>query len=369
MRVMHVGHGRMYGGIETLLYALALYRELCPAMDPHFALSFEGRLSDELVRSGVLVHHLGDTRISRPLTILRARRALRSALESRQFDIVVCHSAWTQAVLGPAVKHAGVPLAFWQHGPTTGRHWLERWAKTCRPRVAVSNSTFTACTLAQFYPGVEVQVVYCPVPLPEAQAADVRAVVRREFSTADEATVIVQVGRLESGKGHFAHLDALALLRHLPDWVCWFIGGAQNREEVQYLKDLQATARTLGISDRVRFCGQRSDVPRILSAADVYCQPNVRPEGFGITFVEALNAGLPVISTAIGGASEIVDSSCGVLVAPGNTPELAEALARLVVDPGERARLGSAGPRRAHDLCNPAARLGELEQVFARAIS
>ena len=49
---------------------------------------------------------------------------------------------------------------------------------------------------------------------------------------------------------------------------------------------------------------------RLLAAADVFCQPNSGPEPFGIVFVEALYAGLPVIATAIGGAQEIVDAAC-----------------------------------------------------------
>jgi glycosyltransferase involved in cell wall biosynthesis len=369
MRVMHVAHGQVYGGIETLLRTLAIHRGLCPGMEPEFALCFRGRLGEELLQSGVKVHYLGNTRVSRPQTVFRARRALRSTLRSQQYDIVVCHSAWPQAVLGPVARRAGVSLAFWQHGPTPGRHWLERWARTCEPSVAVSNSTFSARTLGRLYPRTDVEVVYCPVAPPKSQGPAERTAVRRELATTDQDTVIVQVSRLERWKGHREHLNALALLTEVPGWVCWFVGGPQRHEEVSYLKELEAQARTLRLSDRVRFCGQRSDVGRILAAADLFCQPNVGPEPFGITFVEALYAALPVIATAIGGAVEVVDQSCGVLVVPGDTFALSEALARLLADPGARARMGSAGPARARLLCDPAARLSQLEQVLARAIA
>ena len=66
--------------------------------------------------------------------------------------------------------------------------------------------------------------------------------------------------------------------------------------------------------ERVRFLGQRSDIPDVLGAADIHCQPNVDPEPFGVAFVEALHAGLPVVTTAIGAAPEVVDATCGVLV-------------------------------------------------------
>jgi glycosyltransferase involved in cell wall biosynthesis len=115
----------------------------------------------------------------------------------------------------------------------------------------------------------------------------------------------------------------------------------------------------------VKFVGQRSDVPELLAAADVHCQPNAGPEPFGIAFVEALYAGLPVVSTRLGGAAEILDASCGVLVPPADPAALAAALGALIDDPGARARLGAAGPARAAHLCDPAAALGRLEGLLA----
>ena len=81
-------------------------------------------------------------------------------------------------------------------------------------------------------------------------------------------------------------------------------------------------ATKLGIVDRVRFLGQRSDIFQLLSAADIFSEPNTSPEPFGISLIEALSARLPVITSACGGAVEIVDTSCGILVSPGDVAEL-----------------------------------------------
>ena len=86
-----------------------------------------------------------------------------------------------------------------------------------------------------------------------------------------------------------------------------------------YVDALVAAARRLGIDDRVRWLGERQDVRRLLGAADVHCQANVAPEPFGIAYVEALAAGLPVVASRAGGAMEIVDESCGVLVPAGDS--------------------------------------------------
>jgi glycosyltransferase involved in cell wall biosynthesis len=115
----------------------------------------------------------------------------------------------------------------------------------------------------------------------------------------------------------------------------------------------------------VRFLGQRSDAPELLAAADVHCQPNTGPEPFGVAFVEALYAGLPVVSTALGGALEIVDESCGVLVPPGEVGELRAALRGLIADPAERSRLGRGGPARARALCEPRRALDRICDLLA----
>jgi len=155
------------------------------------------------------------------------------------------------------------------------------------------------------------------------------------------------------------------LLRDLPNWIAWIVGGAQRPRELSYLNSLKKAAVTLGIANRVMFLGQRSDVPRILAAADIHCQPNTGPEPFGITFVEALYAGIPVVTTAMGGAQEIVDDSCGILVRPDDPEALAAALRHLVQEGGLRKRLGAAGPNRARQLCDPATQIAKLAQLVS----
>jgi glycosyltransferase involved in cell wall biosynthesis len=202
------------------------------------------------------------------------------------------------------------------------------------------------------------------VPPPPTGARD-RALVRAGFETPLTATVIVQASRMEAGKGHAVHLEALGRLRDSPDWVCWVVGGAQSRAEERYAERLRLDAARLGIADRVRFVGQRADVPRLLAAADVHCQPNVRPDSFGVAFVEALYAGLPVVTSALGGALEIVDASCGVLLPPGDAGALAASLRTLIDDPPRRRALGAAGPSRARSLCDPGQQVRRLAEALA----
>ena len=361
MRILHVYSGNLYGGIETFLRTLARVQKGSLELEHEFALCFEGRLSQELLDAGATLHLLGEVKVSRPWTVLRARSALTRVLEQGGYAAVVCHAAWPQALFGPVARSLGVPLIFYQHDALAGRHWLERWARVTEPQLVITNSRFSAGTLASVYPRARYQVRYYPVPAPSPAAPEERSQVRTELGTSAQDVVIVQSCRMEAWKGHRLLLEALGRLRSLPGWVLWVAGGAQRPEEARYLAEMKALAAEQGIGERVRFLGQRSDVPRLLRAADIHCQPNLGPEPFGLAFIEALQAGLPVVTTAMGAPLETIDGTCGVLVPPEPGP-LGEALQRMIQDPEERRRLGAGGPPRAAALCEPSVFLRGLAE-------
>jgi len=367
MRVLHLSSGNLYGGVETLLVTLARLRHLCPQMEPHFALAFEGRLSKELRAAGVAVHMLGAARTSRPWTIWRARRRLSELLRQQSFDVAVCHMAWPMAMFGKTAAGRGCKLAFWAHDVLTGRHWLERWARRVTPDAVIVNSRFTANSVLQFYPDARRSVIHYPLEMRAAGPERLhRAAVRRELSVADDTAVIIQVSRMQPWKGHALHLKALSHLKAASNkkWVCWMAGGAQRPEEEKYLRNLRQMVVQFGIDDHVRFLEQRSDVPRLLAAADIFCQPNRNPEPFGIVFIEALNAGLPVVATAMGAAPEIIDENCGLLTPPDDPAALAASLQRCVESGHWRQTLGRNGPARARALCDPATQLTFVENFL-----
>jgi glycosyltransferase involved in cell wall biosynthesis len=146
------------------------------------------------------------------------------------------------------------------------------------------------------------------------------------------------------------------------------VGGVQRACEKNYLSQLQAQAATGGIDDRIRFLGERRDVQTLLHAADIFCQPNLSGEPFGIVLIEALYNRLPVVSTALGGALEIVDESCGRLVCP-RAEALAEVLSQLILDTSLRTALGAEGPKRASALSSPSCNLPQLADSLEKCVS
>lgn len=365
MRVLHVHSGNLFGGIERILVAIASTGRSDASVDHSYALCFDGRLSRELTAIGARMHRLPEVRVSRPRTVVSARRALTNLLGSAGFDRVVFHGTWALAVWGPTVRRARVPIVFWVHDAVSGNHWTERLARRTTPDLIICNSHFTAGTLPALYPGAPATVLYAPVAMTTGPiSADGRSRLRAEYETPPAATVIVQASRSEAWKGHEVLVDALSRLRDVEGWMWWLIGGAQRPPEAAFMAAVRDRADRAGIADRIRWLGERNDVPRVMGGADLYCQANIGPEPFGIAFIEALAAGLPVVSSRIGGVCEIIDDRCGVLVPPGEPDALADVLRSLLTDPRRRRAMAVAAPERARSLCDSGTQLAALHRLL-----
>lgn len=147
---------------------------------------------------------------------------------------------------------------------------------------------------------------------------------------------IVAAGRLHPKKGFDVLIAALALLRDQGQaFECEIAGEGDERAKLEGL-----IARH-GLQDRVRLVGWR-DVPAFLATGDVFAFPSYQ-EGFPLVLLEAMAAGLPVVSAAIPGPVEMIaDGADGVLVPPGDPAALAQALAGLIATPKKASELGVA---------------------------
>jgi glycosyltransferase involved in cell wall biosynthesis len=160
---------------------------------------------------------------------------------------------------------------------------------------------------------------------------------RARLGLAPEAFVIAYVGRFVAIKA----LDRLfhafaAVLRHVPRARLLMAGDGPTRGALEEL------ARRLEIDDRVTFTGWTDDVATVYAAADVCCLPSLN-EGTPVAIIEAMAAKRPVVATAVGGLTDLIDDERnGLLVPPNDTAMLARALLRLAGDPELRARVAAA---------------------------
>jgi glycosyltransferase involved in cell wall biosynthesis len=170
-----------------------------------------------------------------------------------------------------------------------------------------------------------------------------RASVRESLRCEPSSVIFIHVGRFSYQKNHELLINAFArILSHADVPVeLWLVG------EGELLEAVQQQVRTLGIENRVRFLGVRSDIPDLLHAADVFVFPS-RWEGNPLSVMEAMAAGLPVIATAVGGVPELVeDGVSGILVPNEDRDALVAAMQRVVEQPDLRERMGRAARCRA----------------------
>jgi glycosyltransferase involved in cell wall biosynthesis len=150
---------------------------------------------------------------------------------------------------------------------------------------------------------------------------------------------LLMIARFEPQKDHPTLLNALGGLKDYP-WELDLIGDGPVRGQMESL------AVTLGIRDRVRFLGQRMDVDQILAQVQVSLLVS-NWEGFPLSILEAMRAGLPVVASSVGGIGESVrDEETGYLVPRGNVELLRDRIRRLLTAPALRARLGGSGRTR-----------------------
>ena len=150
------------------------------------------------------------------------------------------------------------------------------------------------------------------------------------LATPADTTVLLTLSRLHEKKG----LDVLlAALAELPGCIAWIAGDGPLEA---YLK---VQASRLGVADRVRFLGWRTDRGALLAAADVCVLPS-RWEPFGTVMLEAWAAGTPLVAAASQGPAALIeDGGNGLLVPVDDAPALAAAIGRLIADPALEARL------------------------------
>jgi glycosyltransferase involved in cell wall biosynthesis len=366
MRLLHIYGGNRYGGVERLLATLAQRRVEAADVEQRFGLCFRGQLRQELEAAGAAVADLGAVRVSRPWQVARARRRLRRLAAQAPPDLALCHAWWSYAIFAPALRRARVPVGLWVHNRVTGRGWLEAWARRRRPEFAITWGTTMAESLQTMFPGLRTEIWRPPVEPPPPLGASERRRIRHELGTEEHTPVILQASRLEAWKGQGLLLEALARLDRARPWTAWIAGGAQTAEEARFAAELRTQAQALGVAGRVRWLGWRRDMGTLMRSAEIFCQPNTSPEPYGLVFVEALAAGLPVVATAGGGASEIVTADCGSLTAA--RPEgVAAALETLIEDEPRRRRMAEAAPARAAALCDPARQMRAFPALMMRA--
>ena len=210
------------------------------------------------------------------------------------------------------------------------RCWPAAWAGTSpsRERSPASSST------GWRWPAEKIEVVHNAVDVDRFDELSAPPGLREEIGAGRERPMVLTIGRLDEQKGYPVLLEAAARLPRR---------SSSSPAKALNGRGLEALAGRLGVGDRVRFLGHRTDVPQLLAAGDVFALPSLY-EGTSLAVLEAMAARRPVVGTAIGGTEELIDDGeSGLLVQPGDADALAAALGRLLADAGLRDSLAARG--------------------------
>lgn len=158
--------------------------------------------------------------------------------------------------------------------------------------------------------------------------------------------VILSVGRLEKVKGHTYLIEAFAQIKkQITEATLILVGDGSKRG------NLERQVKELGINDSVQFFGEvpHDELPHYYHKADVFVMPSLS-EGFGITVIEAMACGVPVVGSRVGGLLDIIrDEETGLLIETANIIELVQAIITLKDDAGFQLRIISESLKNVQD--------------------
>lgn len=303
MRILHIMAGRGLGGAET--YSTDVMLSLHKAgVDQCIVMSDVAPRFAEMKQEGL---RMAPEILAFPLRPVQRYR-LKNLIRTERPDIIQCWMRRAASLL-PVTR---IPTIGWFGGYYDPRHFSR-----CRDFVGVTKDIVAhmikkgvAEHRAHFIPTFPDIVPSPPVD-------------RATLATPPDVPVILALSRLHPKKGLDTLLQAL---KDLPECYAWLAGDGPLRRELEQL------AKSLGVMERVRFLGWRTDRAALLAAADICVLPS-RYEPFGTVILEAWAARKPFIACrSAGPAAHVIDGENGLLVEIDDAKGLAEALRRMITD-------------------------------------
>jgi glycosyltransferase involved in cell wall biosynthesis len=383
MRILLAAKTMGVGGLERIVVALA--RELHGRGHAVWVVSSGGNLVGELERAGA-THVAAPLDITSPIGVAQSVRQIRRLIVEHHIDLVHSFSATASLAINLALRVRGAnglnavrlvssPMGL-QNSPrelqvTT---WLRNWflalgaeqILVISPEIRRHLRSVGAREERLFdfnFVGLDVDA-FRPSD-PAEPSLDHNALVRREFGFPADALIVSTIGALHPRKSHELFIEAAATISAAEPRARFLVIG-----EGILLGELKGLARrTSRLDGRLVFTGVREDIARLLSATDVYVKPGVL-EGFvGITVLEALALGKPVIAFETEDVKlALTDGETGMIVANGDVASLSERILYLLENPSVGRRLGQAGQQLVLERFDFGVLARRLEEFYQRVL-
>ena len=369
IHILQVVHSLIIGGTERVVCDLVRAFN-----DERFTTSVccldeLGGFGEDLLKEGYEVNVLG----RRPGVDGGLVNKMRRLYVERGVDIIHTHQ-YTPYFYGACASLISrrKPVIFTEHG----RHYPDY----LRPKRAIFNqllrpvtaaytgvSEFTRRSLVSFekMPASRISVIYNGIwPATQPHQGDDRTTIRRSMGLGEDDQLILSVGRMDPIKDFetlihgFAPVAAGFLSARL-----WIAGGG----DPAYRSALENLVADLGLQGRVTLLGSRRDVPKLLTACDVFVLPSIT-EAASMTILEAMSARRAVVTTRTGGNPELVlDGITGALFGVKDTAALSSCLTRILGNHILRTSMGEAGFRRVRELFSMNHTLDQYRRLYLQA--
>lgn len=304
------------------------------------------------------------------LRTLREQLRFARDLRRERTQIVHTFNFYPNMFAIPAARLAGVPVVIgtlrdmgdlW----TPMQRRTQRWVCRMAHRVVANASAVREQAVREGYDPEKVCVIRNGLDLAKFSSTSDHAVQRAALGLPPHVPVVAVFSRLNHEvKGIHDFLQAAAGVASVHRDVRFLVVG-----EGPLRAGLEALAERLGLGDRVRFTGFRSDIGDSMAAVSISVIPS-QSEGLSNVLLESMAASLPVIATRVGGTPEVVEhEQSGLLVPPRDPAALARAIGSLLSDPARAAVLGGAGRQRVEQLFQLGRMVGETEALYHGMLS
>ncbi len=376
LRILHALAPGEIGGLERVVQALAAAQREA-GHDARVAAVLDRGREDHpflppLRASEVPVH----ARAFPPRAYLAEARFVRSLCRELAPDVVHTHGYRADVVAGTTARRLGLPTVTTAHGRTGGGwknrfyEWLQRRARRAFDAVVAVSGRMEEALRGEGIDAGRLHRVRNAWRPPGGLLG--RAEARQALGLEADGAVVGWVGRLSREKGPDVLVEAIAALEEAVGEG----GLPPPREpfrvavlgEGPLLPELRARAGALGVEARIRWLGRVEDADRHFRAFDAFALSS-RTEGTPMALFEAMEAGVPVVATRVGGVPEVVSDEEAVLVPPDDPAALARALASLLADPAAAAARAERARRVLRERFGPEAWVRRYDAVYEAALA
>jgi glycosyltransferase involved in cell wall biosynthesis len=308
----------------------------------------DGPMVQEFRDVGIATSVVPAGRLRQVSRYLRTVARIRSIARRQRAELIFSWMTKAHLYGGVAAVTARIPSLWYQHG-IPGSSWMDRMATLFPARGVIATSEAAGAAQDRLRPVRRRRVVHPGIDLGRFDPGQLppREAVREELGLPAGDPLVGFFGRLQRWKGVGVLVEAMPrVLQTIQDAHCVIVGGRHDLE-ADYPDHLQDRIAALGLEQHVTMAGFQADVPRWMHAMDVIALPSAG-EPFGITVVEAMAMGKPVVAGESGGPTEIITTGVnGVLVAHEDAQALAGAILEYLERADFSARMGAAALERA----------------------